>query len=152
MQLMETQKLKHYYGVTEKQLKRYYDRASKSKEQTNVFMVQLLERRLDNMVYRMGFSPTLRSARQMVVHRHIMVNGKNVNKPSLEVRVGDEITMRDRSKEIEKYKEWFELSEQQLGYIERDRSKMVGKLLQIPAREEIPIQVEDHLVVEYMAL
>ena len=60
--------------------------------------------------------------------------------------------MRDRSKEIEKYKEWFELSEQQLGYIERDRSKMVGKLLQIPAREEIPIQVEDHLVVEYMAL
>ena len=115
-------------------------------------MVQLLERRLDNMVYRMGFSPTLRSARQMVVHRHIMVNGKNVNKPSLEVRVGDEITMRDRSKEIEKYKEWFELSEQQLGYIERDRSKMVGKLLQIPAREEIPIQVEDHLVVEYMAL
>jgi small subunit ribosomal protein S4 len=152
MQLMETQKLKHYYGVTAKQLKRYYDRASKSKEQTNVFMVQLLERRLDNMVYRMGFTPTLRAARQMVVHRHIMVNGKNVNKPSLEVRVGDEITVRDRSKGIEKYKEWFELSEQQLGYIERDGSKMTGKLLQIPAREEIPIQVEDHLVVEYMAL
>ena len=152
MQLMETQKLKHYYGVTAKQLKRYYDRASKSKEQTNVFMVQLLERRLDNMVYRMGFSPTLRAARQMVVHRHILVNGKNVNKPSFEVRVGDEITMRDRSKGIEKYKEWFELSEQQLGYIERDGSKMAGKLLVIPAREEIPIQVEDHLVVEYMAL
>ena len=152
MQLMETQKLKHYYGVTAKQLKRYYDRASKSKEQTNVFMVQLLERRLDNMVYRMGFSPTLRAARQMVVHRHIMVNGKNINKPSMEVRVGDEITMRDRSKGIEKYKEWFELSEQQLGYIQRDGSKMLGKLLQIPAREEIPIQVEDHLVVEYMAL
>ena len=94
MQLMETQKLKHYYGVTAKQLKRYYDRASKSKEQTNVFMVQLLEQRLDNMVYRMGFSPTLRAARQMVVHRHIMVNGKNINKPSMEVRVGDEITRR----------------------------------------------------------
>ena len=104
------------------------------------------------MVYRMGFSPTLRAARQMVVHRHIMVNGKNINKPSMEVRVGDEITMRDRSKGIEKYKEWFELSEQQLGYIQRDGSKMLGKLLQIPAREEIPIQVEDHLVVEYMAL
>ena len=115
-------------------------------------MVQLLERRLDNMVYRMGFSPTLRAARQMVVHRHILVNGKNVNKPSFEVRVGDEITMSDRSKGIEKYKEWFELSEQQLGYIERDGSKMTGKLLVIPAREEIPIQVEDHLVVEYMAL
>ena len=100
----------------------------------------------------MGFSPTLRAARQMVVHRHILVNGKNVNKPSFEVRVGDEITMRDRSKGIEKYKEWFELSEQQLGYIERDGSKMTGKLLAIPAREEIPIQVEDHLVVEYMAL
>ena len=152
MQLMETQKLKHYYGVTAKQLKRYYDRASKSKEQTNVFMVQLLERRLDNMVYRMGFSPTLRAARQMVVHRHIMVNGKNINKPSMEVLVGDEITLRDRSKGVEKYKEWFELSEQQLGYIQRDGAKMLGKLLQIPAREEIPIQVEDHLVVEYMAL
>lgn len=152
MQLMETQKLKHYYGVTAKQLKRYYDRAAKSREQTNVMMVQLLESRLDNMVYRMGFTPTLRAARQMVVHRHILVNGHNVNKPSYELRVGDVVTLRDKSKSVERYKDWFELSEQQLGYVERDSSKLSAKLLQIPARDEIPIQVEDHLVVEFMAL
>jgi small subunit ribosomal protein S4 len=152
LQLMETQKLKHFYGVTAKQLRRYYERASKSREQTNVMMVQLMERRLDNMVYRMGFTPTLRAARQMVVHRHILVNGKNVNKPSMELRAGDVVQLREKSRSVERYKDWFELYEQQLGYVERDPSQLSGKLVAIPSRDEIPIQVEDNLVVEFMAL
>ncbi len=126
-QLQETQKLKYFYGVSAKQLRRYYKKASMSRMQTNIALVQQLETRLDNMVYRMGFAGTLRAARQMVVHRHLMVNGKSVNKPGYQVNPGDVV--------------------QQLNYISRDPAKMSASLVQLPEREEIPILVEDHLVV-----
>ena len=119
--------------------------------QTNIALVQQLETRLDNMVYRMGFAGTLRAARQMVVHRHLMVNGKSVNKPGYQVNPGDVVQLRDKSKKIERYKDWFNFFEQQLIYISRDPAKMSASLVQLPEREEIPILVEDHLVVEYMA-
>ena len=150
-QLQEAQKLKYFYGVSAKQLRRYYTKASMSKMQTNVALVQLLETRLDNMAYRMGFAGTLRAARQMVVHRHLQVNGKTVNKPSFQVKPGDVIQLREKSRKIERYKDWYNFFEQQLNYIKREPNQLSASLVQIPEREEIPILVEDHLVVEFMA-
>ena len=122
-----------------------------SKMQTNVALVQMLETRLDNMAYRMGFAGTLRAARQMVVHRHLQVNGKTVNKPSFQVKPGDVIQLREKSRKIERYKDWYNFFEQQLNYIKREPKQLSASLVQIPEREEIPILVEDHLVVEFMA-
>ena len=87
----------------------------------------------------------------MVVHCHLTVNGKKVNKPSFEVRVGDVITLREKSQQIENYKNWFHFFEQQLDYIQRDPKKLSGSLVRIPEREEVPILLEDQLVVEFMA-
>ena len=151
LQLQETQKLKYFYGVSSKQLRRYYKKAVRSKLPTNVALVQSLETRLDNVVYRLGFAGTLRAARQMVVHYHLTVIGRKVNKPSFEVRVGDVITLRDKSQQIENYKNSFNFFEQQSDYIQRDSKKLSGSLVRIPEREEVPILVEDQLVVEFMA-
>ena len=151
LQLQETQKLKYFYGVSSKQLRRYYKKAVRSKLPTNIALVQSLETRLDNVVYRLGFAGTLRASRQMVVHCHLTVNGKKVNKPSFEVRVGDVITLREKSQQIENYKNWFNFFEQQLDYIQRDPKKLSGSLVRIPEREEVPILVEDQLIVEFMA-
>ena len=150
-QLNETQKLKYFYGVSAKQLRKYYTKASMTKMQTNIALVQMLETRLDNMCYRMGFAGTLRAARQMVVHKHIQVNGSSVNKPGYKLKEGDEVQLKDKSKKIDRDKEWYNFFEQKLSYIQRDSSKLSAKLIQIPERDEIPIQVEDQLVVEFMA-
>ena len=150
-QLKETQKLKAFYGISSKQLHRYYEHAAKVRKQTNVALVQSLETRLDNMVYRIGFAGTLRAARQMVVHCHITVNDRKVNKPSFQVKPGDNIQLREKSQKVDRYKDWFNFFEQKLAYIQRDSKKFSGTLVEVPEREEIPIDVEDHLVVEFMA-
>lgn len=151
LQLTETQKLRYYYGISAKQLRRYYKEASSSNQQTNVAMISRMETRLDNLVYRMGFAGSLKSARQMVVHRHILVNGKNVNKPAYQVKPNDMIQLRDKSQKVERFKEWFDFYWQDLKYIKRFPDKMAGMLLHVPEREEIPILVDDQLVVEFMA-
>ena len=107
LQLKETQKLRLYYGVSKKQFRNYFEKATSSRQQTNEKLVQSLETRLDNMVYRMGFTGSLRAARQMVVHRHILLNGKNVNKPGCVVKPGDKIELREKSKKIQTYVDWF---------------------------------------------
>ena len=150
-QLKETQKLKAFYGISSKQLRRYYEHAAKVRKQTNVALVQSLETRLDNMVYRIGFAGTLRAARQMVVHCHITVNDRKVNKPGFQVKPGDSIQLREKSQNVDRYKDWFNFFEQKLAYIQRDSKKFSGTLVEVPEREEIPIDVEDHLVVEFMA-
>ncbi len=150
-QLKETQKLRAYYGVSSKQLRRYYAEAATSKEQTNIALVQKLECRLDNMVYRMGFTCSLRAARQMVVHRHLMVNGKNVNKPSYHLKPGDTVELRGKSQKIERYTEWFKFYDHKLSYIQKDVNKYTGSFVELPSREEVPILVDDQLVVEFMA-
>ena len=150
-QLKETQKLKAFYGIGTKQLRRYYEKAAKARKQTNVALVQKLETRLDNMAYRMGFAGTLRAARQMVVHGHLKVNEKKVNKPGYQLQPGDLVQLRDKSQKIERYKDWYNFFEQKLGYIQRDTKEFSGTLVQIPEREEIPIEVEDQLIVEFMA-
>lgn len=150
-QLVETQKLRGYYGLSAKQMLRYYREAAKSKVQTNVHMIEKMETRLDSITYRLGFAPSLRAARQMVVHRHIMVNGKNVNKPGYQLKVGDEVSMREKSQKIERYTEWFKFYNNDLPYISKEVDKYTGKLSDVPQREQVPIVLEDQLVIEFMA-
>ena len=150
-QLTETQKLRYYYGVSAKQFLKYYRNAARSKTQTNIALVQQLEVRLDNMVFRMGFAGTIAAARQMVVHRHIFVNGKPVDRPSYQLREGDVVQLRPKSQKVERYKEWYGFYWQDVKYIQRDESNFAATLLRIPDREEVPIIVSDQLVVEFMA-
>ncbi|TCK98719.1 SSU ribosomal protein S4P [Natranaerovirga hydrolytica] len=150
IQLLEKQRLRAYYGVLEKQFRRYVDKAQKSKEVTGEALVKLLECRLDNMVYRMGFAKSIRQARQMVVHKHILVNGQKVNRPSYGIKVGDTITLTEKSMNIQMYKDVFEENDlATLPYIEKDMEKRAATLIKMPEREEIPIQIEEHLVVEF---
>ena len=150
LQLNEKQKLKAYYGVLEKQFLSYVKKAVKSHELTGTALAQMLECRLDNMVYRMGFASSIRQARQMVTHRHILVNGERVDRPSYEIKLGDIITLREKSRKNKMFEDNFnEFNSFQGDYIEIDKNNFSGKLAQIPSRENIPIEVSDHLVVEF---
>lgn len=150
IQLLEKQKLRSYYNVMEKQFKKkYVDKAMKAEGISGEVLIELLEKRLDNMIYRMGFGSSIRQARQMVTHGHILVNGKKVNIPSFSVEVGDTISLREKSKNIEIFKENFENPSFSLGYISRDKEKMSAKLEKEPKREDIPVEVDEQLIVEY---
>ena len=148
-QLLEKQKLKAYYGILEKQMKRYVERAFKAKGNAGDILVSLLECRLDNIVYRLGFGSTLRQARQMVVHGHIQVNGAKVDKPSFQVKPGDRISLKEKSRSIEMFKENFESFGLAVDYLEKDIENFTGRLLRLPMRDEIPINVKDSLVIEF---
>lgn len=149
-QLLEKQRLRAYYGVMEKQFKKYVILAKKSSDRTGHALVKILETRLDNIVYRAGFATSIRQARQMVVHGHILVNGRKVDIPSYLVEVGDIVSLKERSKSIEIFKNNFESNLQNtLPYLIKDDKDMSVKLERMPNREEIPIEIEDQLVVEY---
>lgn len=149
-QLLEKQRLRAYYGVMEKQFSKYVRIAKKSEEQTGHALIKILETRLDNLVYRLGFASSIRQARQMVVHGHILVNGRKVDIPSYIVEIGDTIELKGKSKDIEIFKENFNnFFLNQYPYLEKDENKMSGTLVRYPERNEIPIEIEDQLVVEY---
>lgn len=149
-QLLEKQRLKAYYGVLEKQFANYVHKAEKSKESTGTVLIQLLECRLDNLVYRLGLASSIRQARQMVVHGHILVNGKKVDRPSFGLNIGDVVSLREKSKSNTMFKENFENSElNTLPYIEKNMEKFSGTLIKRPERNEIPIEINEILVVEY---
>lgn len=149
-QLLEKQRLRAYYGVMERQFVRYVKKAMKSKEITGDALVKSLECRLDNIVYRMGFANSIRQARQMVNHRHITVNGASVDIPSYAVKSNDVISLRGKSKKISNFKSIFEENRVSgLKYISKDLDNYSGVLLRYPEREEIPIQINDQLVVEF---
>ena len=148
-QLLQKQRLKAYYGVLEKQMRRYMDKAKKSQEITGTALVIELETRLDNMVYRMGFGSSIREARQMVVHRHILVNGKRVDRPSYQISIGDEISLKESSIENEKFKDNFLEQKSHVPYIDKDAENFKATFIKVPEREEIPIEVNDQMVVEY---
>lgn len=149
-QLLEKQRLKAYYGVLEKQFANYVHKAEKSKESTGTVLIQLLECRLDNIVYRLGLASSIRQARQMVVHGHILVNGKKVDRPSFGLNVGDVVSLREKSQSNAMFKENFENSElNTLPYIEKNMEKFYGTLIKRPERNEIPIEINEILVVEY---
>jgi len=146
-QLLEKQRLRYYYQVMEKQFKTYVKKAMKSQETTGPALVQALEMRLDNMVYRMGFARTLRQARQMVVHGHMEVNGKKVDRPSFALQVGDKVSLRLKSQAMSLFRDNLE-SRPDYPYLERSGDYQVT-LSRLPERQEVPIEIDDHLVVEY---
>ena len=140
LQLLEKQRLRAYYGVLEKQFRNYYKKAEKSKESTGEALIKMLECRLDNVVYRLGLANSIRQARQMVVHGHILVNGKKVDIPSFNVSVGDEIKLREKSQKNPMFKENFESSILNvLPYISKNEADFSGTLLRYPERNEVPI-------------
>ncbi len=147
--LQEKQKLKHCYAVLERQFKKYFNRAVKIKGPTGEILIQLLETRLDNLVYRMGFAPTLASARQLVTHGHVLVNNKKINKPSYAIKPGMEISLKPSAQGIETVKNSLKNTPQVLQYISVHKENFTGKLVEMPQRAEIPIVVNDRLIVEY---
>nr|WP_312984765.1 30S ribosomal protein S4 [Clostridioides sp.] len=150
IQLLEKQRLRAYYGVLEKQFVSYVKKANKSEESTGTALIQLLECRLDNLVYRLGFASSIRQARQMVVHRHILVNGKRVDRPSYEVSIGEVISLREKSQSNTMFKESFQINAySQYPYLSKDLDSYSGALVKRPERQEVPIEVNDILVVEY---
>lgn len=150
IRLLEKQRLRAYYGVLEKQFCRYVEKAFKSKELPGEALIQMLESRLDNMVYRMGFAPSIRAARQMVNHGHFLVNGKKVNIPSYQLSVGDEVVLREKSRNTNIFKETFENNSLNvLPYIHKDIESFKATFSRRPLREEIPIVINDNLIVEF---
>ena len=155
LQLRAKQKLKGYYGdVTEKQFRRIFREAERMKGDTGENLIGLLERRLDAVVYRAKFVPTIFAARQFVNHGHVMVNGRRVNIPSYRVKEGDVIELRERSKQLAMVLEAVQLPERDVPeYIEVDHSKMKATFLRTPALGDVPypVMMEPHLVIEYYA-
>jgi small subunit ribosomal protein S4 len=149
-QLLEKQRLRAYYGVMEKQFASYVKEALRSKEPTGYSLIKRLECRLDNLVYRLGFANSIAQARQMVVHGHILVNGKKVDIPSFKVNIGDIIALKEKSQHNELFKETFLSNILNLHpYLSKNENDFSGALLRYPLREEVPIEINDSLVVEY---
>lgn len=150
LQLREKQKLRRIYGVLERQFRRYYKEAARKKGSTGEILLQLLECRLDNVVYRMGFGSTRSEARQLVSHRAVLVNGKSVNVPSYQVRPEDTITIREKSKKQLRIQDALNVAEQ-FGlpdWVEVDTKKMEGVFKAVPDRSELPSEINEQLVVE----
>ncbi len=149
-QLTEKQKLKAYYGVMEKQLHRYYEKALKSSMMTGDALVISLERRLDNLVYRAGFANSIRLARQLVSHGHILVNGRKVDIPSYQVQVGDVVSLKEKSRSNVQFEACFKGAKSfNLDFLTVDQDNWTATLSRLPERKEIPIEVNDQLVVEF---
>ncbi len=150
VQLREKQKVKRMYGVLERQFRRYFQEAARLKGNTGAHLIGLLESRLDNVVYRMGFGSTRAEARQLVSHCAIQVNGKPVNIPSLQVKPGDVISVRDKSKTQARITEALSLAEQSgmPSWVDVDPKKMEGKFKALPERDEVAQDVNESLVVE----
>lgn len=150
-QLLEKQKLKFIYGVTERQLRNYFEAASRIRGRTGERLLRYLETRLDNVVYRLGLAPTLRAARQLVVHGHVLVNGRKVDRPSLRLRPGDVVALRERSRDLQPVRQALEQGVAPPPYLELDRERLQGRLLRYPERGEMPVKVDEGLVVEFYA-
>ena len=149
LQLREKQKAKYTYGVLEKQFRNLFAKASRLKGITGEILLQLLESRLDNVVYRLGIAPTRAAARQLVLHRHITVNGSVVNIASYEVKPGDIVGVRERSKSLEVISDALAgFNHSKYPWIEWDETIKAGKFLHIPAREDIPENIKEQLIVE----
>ena len=149
VQLVEKQKIRFIYGISEKQLKKTFERASKLKGIHGENILKLLESRLDNIVYRMGIASTRRAARQFVNHGHVNVNGKKVDIPSYQVKPGDVISIRENSKEHKAMKETLENINRNVEYVSFDKNKLEGTYLRYPERSELNQEVNESQVVEF---
>jgi len=150
MQLREKQKAKFIYGVLEKPFRNYYDKADRMKGMTGENLMTMLESRLDNVVFRMGFARTRREARQVVGHKHVTVNGNLVNVPSYLVKAGDVIEIREKSKSIQRFKDISEVTAGRLtpDWVDVDKEALKGTVSQLPKREQIDVPVNEMLIVE----
>ena len=150
MQLNEKQKVKFIYGVLEKQFHAYYEKAERKQGITGEILLQELERRLDNVVFRMGFANTRREARQLVNHGHFTVNGKRVNIPSFQVKPGDVVAVCEKSRTTTKFKSLLEENGKKAcpKWIDKAKDSFEGKIVAMPARDDIDYEVAEHLIVE----
>ncbi len=150
IQLREKQKVKRTYGVLETQFRNYFELASKQKGRTGENLVKLLERRLDNIIYRSGLAPSRKSARQLILHKHFRINGQTVNIPSFLLRAGDTIQVKDKSKQVKVFHESMKRVKDDMlpGWLQIDKSALKGTLLSIPERIDIPFNANEQLIVE----
>lgn len=149
IQLAEKQKAKYIYGVLERQFAHTFDKATRKKGVTGEVLLQMLEARLDNTVYRLGVAPTRRAARQLVGHKHILVNGDVVNIPSYTLKPGDIVGVREKSKSLEAITNSLSIqSAKKYNWLEWDGGEMAGKLINLPPRQDIPENINEQLIVE----
>lgn len=148
LQLREKQKVKRYYGLLETQFRNYYDIAEKQPGITGENFLRLLESRLDNVVYRLGFATSRKEGRQLVRHGHFTLNGHKADIPSILVSVGDVIALKEKSKNSPKFKDLKDSSASTPRWVESDLEKFVGKVVAMPTREDIDLPIEEHLIVE----
>ena len=149
IQLAEKQKAKYIYGVLERQFAHTFDKATRKKGVTGEVLLQMLEARLDNAVFRLGIAPTRRAARQLVSHKHILVNGDVVNIPSFSLKPGDMVEVREKSKSLEAITNSLSTqSAKRYNWLEWDGHEMVGKFISLPPREDIPENINEQLIVE----
>ena len=150
LQLQEKQKVKFVYGILEKQFRMYYEKAERMNGNTGEILLSLVERRLDNVVYRLGFASTRREARQLVNHGHYTVNGKSVNIPSYLVEVGDVIAVSEKSSSNNRFKKMKEDDAFVAApkWLDRDKNTLTGKVIALPARDDIDFEIAENLIVE----
>lgn len=149
VQLREKQKVKRIYGLIETQFKNLFDKASRQKGVTGENLVKLLERRLDNVIFRLGFAPSRKAARQLVSHGHFQVNGKSVNIPSYLVSPGEVITLKESSKKLDIiHKSLGRTKDNVYNWLSVDKATLSGTFLQLPAREDVPLNANEQLIVE----
>lgn len=148
IQLREKQKVKRAYGLLERQFRGYYEEAAKTRGKTGEIMLSLLERRLDNVVYRLGLGASRAAARQIVNHTHILVNGKKVDIPSYQVKVGDIISVKEKSAKSELFAKVKDSKVVVPKWLEFNPSKLTGKVVALPAREDIDLTIAEHLIIE----
>jgi small subunit ribosomal protein S4 len=149
IQLAEKQKAKYIYGLLERQFAKLFVNATRKKGVTGEILLQMLESRLDNLVYRFGIAPTRRAARQLVLHKHITVNGQVVNIPSFAVRPGEIVGVRERSKSLEVIANSLSLQgARRYNWLEWDNHEMAGKMISLPLRQDIPENINETLIVE----
>jgi len=150
MQLREKQKVRRVYGILENQFRSYFEKADRQQGVTGENLLRILERRLDNVVYRLGFANSRAQARQLVRHNHFTLNGHKANIPSIQVKVGDVIQLKEKSKDIAVIKEIIENLGQKTppAWLELDKENLSGRVVALPTREDIDLPVQEHLIVE----
>lgn len=153
MRLLEKQKLRYSYWVSERQFRRYVKKAIRQPGVAGENLLRLLEQRLDNMIYRLGFAPSILAARQLVVHGHVIVDGRRVDRSSYCLRAGELVSLKDSSKKMDLVQDAVVRSQArpQLSYVTVDKNRLSGSMTVIPKREEIPLALDESLVVEYYA-
>ena len=151
VRLREKQKVKRFYGIMERQFMRYFHQAERLKGNTGETLLQLLERRLDNVVYKLNFAPSRKSARQLITHGHICVNGRKLDLPDYSIEVGDKIVLKGAEKSVKKVKQQLDTNPNftAQAWLQLERTKPEATIVSLPTRDDVQIPVEEQLVVEY---